>query len=276
MTEVKSPLSFQSWLAERGEVFKEIKNHDSGNLSFGIKAPDSRRYFVKFAPAQNKTAVIYLKNACRLSKNVKHPLLADLKSAVNCRDGLALVYEWIAGDTINEVTLKNKHSDRQIRKKPRSPYQRFRSLPGARMTDILSQIFALHVNLEEKGYVSSDWYDGCLIYNFASHELRIIDLDHYSRGPFLNLMGRLYGSSRFMAPEEYTPGAVIDRRTTVYHIGATVFEFLGTGKDRPEKGFRGSEKQFKTALQAIKEDKRDRYSSVKEFTAVWLKSKNQS
>jgi hypothetical protein len=48
-----------------------------------------------------------------------------------------------------------------------------------------------------------DFYDGCLLYDFTSQELRVIDLDMYSRGPFTNTMGRIFGSTRFMAPEEF-------------------------------------------------------------------------
>jgi serine/threonine protein kinase, bacterial len=40
-------------------------------------------------------------------------------------------------------------------------------------------------------------------------------------------MGRLWGSSRFMSPEEFGLGAKIDERTNVFNMGAIAFGLLG-------------------------------------------------
>jgi len=42
--------------------------------------------------------------------------------------------------------------------------------------------------------VAGDLYDGCLIVDFESLALRVIDLDSYRRGPSTNDMGRMFGS----------------------------------------------------------------------------------
>ena len=42
-------------------------------------------------------------------------------------------------------------------------------------------------------------------------------------------MGRMFGSDRFMAPEEYELGARIDERTTVFTMGRTIAQFLSLG-----------------------------------------------
>lgn len=55
----------------------------------------------------------------------------------------------------------------------------------------------------------------------------MIDLDTYSRGPVVNTMGRMFGSTRFMAPEEFARGAVIDQRTTVFTLGRLAWHFDG-------------------------------------------------
>ena len=39
--------------------------------------------------------------------------------------------------------------------------------------------------------------------------------------------GRMFGSTRFMAPEEFEKGHVIDERTTVFALGRTMTIFLG-------------------------------------------------
>ena len=40
-------------------------------------------------------------------------------------------------------------------------------------------------------------------------------------------MGRMSGSTRFMAPEEFQKGRTIDDRTTVFALGRTMSIFLG-------------------------------------------------
>ena len=64
-------------------------------------------------------------------------------------------------------------------------------------------IFELHYELAQTGWIAGDFYDGCLIYDFARQDIHVIDLDGYREGPFINEMGRMFGSSRFMAPEEF-------------------------------------------------------------------------
>jgi len=63
------------------------------------------------------------------------------------------------------------------------------------------------------GWIPVDFYDGCLICDFDRQALHVTD--HYYSGPFTNEMGRMFGSGRFTAPEEYELGAQIDERTTV-------------------------------------------------------------
>lgn len=61
-------------------------------------------------------------------------------------------------------------------------------------------------------------YDGCLLYDFTTKRLAVFDLDHYRQGPYENTVGRVFGSTRFMAPEEFERGRVIDERTTVFAL----------------------------------------------------------
>lgn len=262
--------SFNNWLNEKGEVFKTIGDHDSGNMSYGIRMEDRQRHFVKFAPFENETAIGLLENAIIIGKTIEHHTLTTFQFAVECSDGLALVYEWVDGESINEITNATKHIIKELRSDPKSPYRRLRLLPVDKIISILNQIFDLHVLIEQNGYVSCDWYDGCLIYDFENDVLHIMDLDTYNKGLFKNTMGRMYGSSRFMAPEEFSLGETIDFQTTVYHMGATVFELLGTGKKDPSVGFRGSKELFNVAMKAIQPNKEDRHSSVQEFYTDWI------
>lgn len=80
---------------------------------------------------------------------------------------------------------------------------------------IFDVLIDLHRDLAEAGWVASDLYDGCLIVDFSTSTLHVVDLDNYRSGPSVNDMGRMFGAKRFMAPEEFHLAATIDQRTTV-------------------------------------------------------------
>ena len=72
-------------------------------------------------------------------------------------------------------------------------------------------------------HLAIDFYDGSVIYDFESKKTTICDVDLFRKKPFINDMGRLWGSSRFMSPEEFKLGAEIDEITNVYTAGAVAF-----------------------------------------------------
>ena len=272
MLRVITDFSFEMWLSEYGKVFKTIDDHDSGNVSYGVLTAENQKHFVKFAPFKNKEGCEFLKNACNIAMDVQHPILIKFNFSVECADGLAVVYDWVEAESINEVTNASKHNSKEIREQALSPYSRLKALPVNNILSILNKIFHLHIKIEEAGYVSCDWYDGCLMYNFNTNRLYVMDLDCYHKGSFTNTMGITYGSTRFRAPEEYILNETIDNRAMVYHMGATVFELLGKGKKSLRDGFRGNEEQFTIALKAISENKDDRYQSVRDFYFDWIES----
>ena len=74
-----------------------------------------------------------------------------------------------------------------------------------------------------------------LIYDFAAEALHVCDLDHYHLGAYRNTVGRMFGSTRFMAPEEFELGLTLDERTTVFMMGRTISIFLPTVAARVAK-----------------------------------------
>lgn len=114
-----------------------------------------------------------------------------------------------------------------------------------------------------------DFYDGSILYDFTNHETRICDIDYYQKKPFRNNMGRLWGSSRFISPEEFKLGADIDSRTNVYNMGAIIFGLLGGELDRSFEKWEAGEKLYKVACKAINENKQERYQSVSDFYIAW-------
>lgn len=90
--------------------------------------------------------------------------------------------------------------------------------------DLIDFLLCTHA----RGYVAVDFYDGSVLYDRAAGHALFCDVDCFARKPFVNRMGRLWGSSRFMAPEEFTLGAQIDERTNVYLAGCMAFALAAT------------------------------------------------
>lgn len=62
-------------------------------------------------------------------------------------------------------------------------------------------------------------------------------------------MGRMFGSTRFIAPEELQLGALIDERTNVFVMGRTALVLLSDGTLDAE-AFRGSRALFQVVARA--------------------------
>ena len=240
-----------------GTIVAEFGAQDSGNMSYGVQAGEER-FFVKTAGSPNDagsldypTRVQLLRTAARLNNSVSHPLLPPLCAVVESPDGPLLVFEWRDGDLLGVP--------RESRDDPESSFQRFRALPMPVICSCLDGIFDLHVKLSQAGWVIGDFYDGSLLYDFASGRLSVIDLDCYRDAPFENDRGRMFGSSRFMAPEELTLGARIDEQTTVFVMGRTALIFLPGGPKA----------LLDVAAKACAPGRKDRFASMPAFHDAW-------
>lgn len=257
------------YLARIGRVFALFgeSTQDSGNVSYGIEV-NGERYFVKTAGdpdnpkpyLKHPERVALLQNAVRLAQGCAHPALPRLYGIIESPHGPLLVYEWLEAELL--------HSGRAVRNDPQSPFQRFRRLPVPHILACLDVVYDLHLDLARRGWIAVDFYDGCLLYDFAVHRTRVVDLDHYRQGPFHNEMGRMFGSTRFMAPEEFELGAAIDERTTVFTLGRSAAVFLSDGTlDRGS--FRTSPDLHRVVVRACEPDPAQRFSSVPEFHEAW-------
>ena len=224
--EVAADLLRREFLDPAGRVFARFDEQDSGNVSFGVEA-HGNRYFVKTAGAPNAMGLplaqtdrlALLHNAERLARSVSHPALTRLVRSCDSVWGRALIYEWADGEHL--------HAKRERRDDPTTAWQRFLHLPLGERLAVVQTLLDLHVALASEGWVVGDFYDGCLMYDFAAKRLHVFDLDNYVLGPYRNNMGRMFGSTRFMAPEEFEKGRLIDERTTVFALGRTMTIFLG-------------------------------------------------
>ena len=81
-------------------------------------------------------------------------------------------------------------------------------------------------------------------------------------------MGRMWGSAKFMSPEEFERGAVIDEITNVYTAGAFAFALFG----RYERDFNKwslSRALYNVAMKAVSDDRGERQRSIKQFIEEW-------
>jgi serine/threonine-protein kinase len=78
-------------------------------------------------------------------------------------------------------------------------------------------------------------------------------------------MGRMFGSTRFMAPEEHQLGAQIDQRTTVFTLGRTIRELLASARAEV----------VSVASRACEPDPERRFQTVDEFYEAWALAAHQ-
>ena len=258
------PLEF---LQRTGEILQVFDEHtqDSGNISYGLQA-DGRRYFVKMADPEVESfsplseRIERLRNAAMLRRSITTSLIPDLHAAIESPYGPLLVYAWAPGQIL--------YADRDRRSEPDSAYRRFCALPSHRIIAVLDRTYALHTHLAEAGWLASDFYDGCFLYDFENHDFHLVDLDHYHRGPYTNTQGRMPGSTRFMAPEEFRLGATIDERTTVFNLARAALAFLADGHIEPDR-FRGTDRQHAVLRKACADDPDARFQTLADFYAAW-------
>jgi serine/threonine-protein kinase len=213
------------------------------------------------AHLSHEQRVALLRNAVSFRRSVNHHSLPELLNVIESPHGPMLVYEWVTGELLGV--------ERSRRADPATPFQRFRALSLSDLITGLDTVFDFHRSAAELGWVAVDFYDGAMIYDFATQALRLIDLDHYRDRSFTNEMGRMFGSTRFMAPEEFELGAIIDEVTTVFTMGRVMSVFLsdGTLEFTP---FRGGRSLYEVMIRACQPERKERFPSMKAFHAEWL------
>jgi serine/threonine protein kinase, bacterial len=253
----------RTYLAEIGSLFRVFDQQDSGCISYGVHTA-GRRWFVKYS--DKPASIAHMMNAAAFHQDISHPRIPKLLHAFRDCSGYAQVYEWVEG----EVLYTPQYPGREGRSRPDSPHFRFRQLPVASIVSALNTVYDVHDFLEQRGYVAVDFYDGAMIYDFSRGELHLCDFDHYAKGPFTLEADRLYGSSRFMAPEEFAKGSRIDRRTNVFTMGAAAFVFLANDGSRDARDWRASEALYRVALRAVAPVPDEQYPSVRALHEAWL------
>ncbi len=250
-----------------GEVFARFgeETQDSGNISYGVEVA-GRRFFVKtpgeagFSTpgADHRARGGILRNAAAVARSLTHRALPALHHIVEAPDGPLLVYDWVEG-----LLLRVETGERD---RPGSSFHRFLHLPAETILRVLDVIYDVHQRLAERGWIACDFYDGSVIYDFEREAVHLVDLDLYRRGPFVNEMGRMFGSTRFMAPEEFTRGARIDERTTVFTMGRAAAVFLARAGD--------GDGVSEVLERACRENPAERFPTMACFFEGWMSARD--
>jgi hypothetical protein len=247
-------------LSSLGEVFVLFDDQDSGCLSYGVAA-DGARWFVKLAP--DAVTAMTLRSAARFHTAVKHPAILAPVAFADLGEQAGIVYPWAAGAVLYHPTKSRRVS----RTDPASPMRAFRAQPLAIVARAVDEIFDAHLAVAHAGHVAVDFYDGCVLYDPQTATIRLIDLDNYRPGPFAVGPRLLPGSTRYLAPEERTDGAIVDERTTVYTLGRTALILMDEGD--AEQAWRGTPTRREVLLRATRTDPAERYGGVAEFVTAW-------
>lgn len=257
--ELKADFDF-SFLAEYGEPFVVFDQQDSGNLCFGVHG-ENGRFFLKLAGAETARsntspdkAIERLRACIAVYRDLRHPLLMNLEEHREVPRGYLHVYRWFDGECMGK-----QYGSRE----------RLLALPPAEKLAIYRDILEFHRHVNERGYIALDFYDGCIMYDFETRETRLCDIECYRKKPVINDMGRMWGSTRFMSPEEFELGAEIDERSNVYLMGATAFNVFGGELDRSLGKWELSERLHGVASKAVNREKDSRHQSIREYIHSW-------
>lgn len=256
---MSAPFDF-GFLAKYGRVFCAFDDQDSGNICFGVEK-GGERYFVKFAgaPTMRATvpaaeAVANLRAAADAYYALRHENLIELVCAESIGGGYALVFRWV-----DAICMGRAYSEQ---------HRRFFLLSVDHRLRVFGDIQRFMENVAQKGYVAVDFYDGSVMYDEATQRTVICDIDFFEKQPYINQMGRMWGSSRFMSPEEFELGAAVDEVTNIYTLGAMAFALFG-GYERTREAWQLSDALFAVAAKAVSDDRGKRQRSIRQFMEEW-------
>lgn len=257
--ELKEEFDF-TFLSEYGKVFAVFDKQDSGYICFGVQQ-DNKKLFVKVAGALTvhsnvspNAAITRLRSTVSVYEYLRYPTLIEIIEHKEITNGYLTAFEWFDGDCIG----------RQY-----DSCEKFLALPLKKKFNVFNEIVMFHIHANHSGYIALDFYDGSIMYDFITEETRICDVEFYAKKPVINTMGRMWGSSRYMSPEEFQLGEEIDESSNVFVMGATAFQLFGGGKERNWDEWQANEQLYEIALKAVSTHKEDRYPSINEFYEAW-------
>lgn len=276
-----------SWLKKYGTAFWVVDETGSGCICIGMEDGE-RKYFCKIAGVNTveaevspKESVKILKEAVHLYYDLAHPNLIKILDAYDYNQFYVVIFEWADGECLfDHWNFETYQSDITIK----SPKERFKELSVSKKLKAVEILFSFLRNVNQKGYVAVDFYDGSIMYDFFADVVTICDIDFFKKAPVINDKGMdWFGTKRLKAPEEYLEGCVIDEQTNIFTLGALIFEFFGTFSDEEIQQrysnnqflpcllskWQLSEESYRVAAKAVSTNKCERYLTFVEFWDEW-------
>ncbi len=257
---LKKPYNF-SFLSKYGKVFKVFDDQNSGNICFGIEK-DGQRYFVKYAGAPTakyaglpEDAINRLVKTLSIYKNLNHPNLIKYVGSEYIGTGFALVFKWADGECMGRMY--------------EASHKRIMELSIDVKLNMFSDIIQFLEHINTQGYVAIDFYDGSIMYDTHTSTTTICDIDFFEKKPYINSVGRLWGSKRFMSPEEYRIDSTIDEITNVFTLGRMGFS-LFTDSNYESEEWVLSHERFCILMKATSPERDKRFSSIEKFRIAWI------
>ncbi len=253
------PFDF-SFLKKYGRVFKVFDDQDSGNICFGVDNT-SERLFIKFAGAPTaeysgnyEDAIARLKATIPIYESLKHNALIRYIDSEEIGGGFAMIFAWSEGECMGRM-YEDSH-------------EKIMSLPISDKLNIFEQIIDFLIYVASKSYLAIDFYDGSVMYDFDTKRVTICDIDFFRAKPVINDMGQMWGSPRFISPEECTLGEALDEITNVFTIGRMGFS-LFTDSEYDLEQWPYSNETYQVLKKAASEKRADRYQTLNDFKAHW-------
>ncbi len=276
-----------SWLKKYGTAFWVVDETGSGCICIGMEDGE-KKYFCKIAGVNTveaevspKESVEILKEAVHLYYDLSHPNLIKIIEEYDYNKFYIAIFEWADGECLfDHWNFEKYRKDTTIK----SPKERFKELDVVKRLKAVDVLFSFLQNVNQKGYVAVDFYDGSIMYDFLTDKITICDIDFFKKAPVVNDRGvEWFGTKRLKAPEEYTEGSAIDEQTNIFTLGALIFEFFGSFSDEEIRqrycnnrfvpcsltDWQLSEESYRVASKAVSLTKRERYLTFSEFFYEW-------
>ncbi|MBD5523197.1 MAG: serine/threonine protein kinase [Lachnospiraceae bacterium] len=279
-----------TWLKKYGTAFWVVDETGSGCICIGMENAD-KKYFCKIAGVNTieadvspKESIEILKESVHLYYDLRHPNLVKIIENYEYDQFYVVVFEWTEGECLFDHWNFEEYKGDTAAK---SPKEKFKQLSVSKKLNTVDVLFSFLQNVNKKGYVAVDFYDGSIMYDFSTDKTTICDIDLFKKAPVINDKGAgWFGTKRFKAPEEYIMGNAIDEQTNIFTLGALIFDFFGYFSDEEMKqryfnnqflpctfsNWQLNEESYQVANKAVSFSKNERYMTFAEFYTDWKKA----
>ncbi len=276
-----------TWLNQHGEVFSVMDQTGSGCICFGI-CRDGRKYFYKIAGADTVNGEVtpaesirLLEQAVTIYRAIEDPALIRLYEDFTYGNLYGAVFEWAEGECLFdhwnfEMYRQNPEMD--------TPMKKFRRLPLEKKLETADTLIRFLNSTVQAGYAMVDLYDGSLIFDFESGQMKICDIDLFRKMPVINDAGTdWFGTKRLKAPEENQKGAVIDEKTGMFTVSALILDLLseedsdnkklryrdGHFIPRAKELFSAGDRYYEFLTKGASFERSERFETMDEYIREW-------